>query len=248
MDIEVARLLALCSIFDIPMSHRRSGMHPGIDPELRQQCDYELFASPLNAVVGNGYYASKWPQIEWRFGSMGSYPSAILEMPDNSIVGVSPPYTDAYLADVMERLPQMKVRFQLRTVIQLRSAPWRESVASLLPSAQLLYDYYDASADVWVKVVCPTLLWEDPRLKLQEALVPVGCASSDQRAVLHHRGAASQREEKSDTVRRSTKRVSWRWYVCVSFIWGSCFWKSQCSHCRGGRRSAEMSSCGGPEA
>lgn len=33
--------------------------------------DFELFASPLNAAVPNGRFSSKWPHVEWRFGSIG---------------------------------------------------------------------------------------------------------------------------------------------------------------------------------
>ena len=34
--------------------------------------DFEIFASPLNAAVPNGRFSSKWPHVEWRFGSIGS--------------------------------------------------------------------------------------------------------------------------------------------------------------------------------
>uniref|UniRef100_A0A7S0BC65 PCIF1 WW domain-containing protein n=1 Tax=Pyrodinium bahamense TaxID=73915 RepID=A0A7S0BC65_9DINO len=109
--LEIARLLALYSVFDNPLSNRRSGVHLGLDPELRRQCDYELFASPLNAAVSNGRFASKWPHVEWRFGSIGAYPSVLSFLPVNSIVCVNPPFTEAYLADVMARLSELKLRF-----------------------------------------------------------------------------------------------------------------------------------------
>mmetsp|Transcript_57494 Transcript_57494/g.136763 ORF Transcript_57494/g.136763 Transcript_57494/m.136763 type:complete len:611 (-) Transcript_57494:126-1958(-) len=162
-SIEMARLLALYSVFDNPMSNRRSGLHLGIDPDVRSQCDYELFASPLNAQVPNGHFASKWPQHEWRFGSIGSYPSVISYIPYNSIVCVNPPFTDNYLADVMQRLPQLKLRFRLRIAVPIQEAHWRKKLFSLMPSAQLLQTYYDASADHTADVLHPTLFWEDPR-------------------------------------------------------------------------------------
>lgn len=42
-------------------------------------------------------------------------------------------------------------------------APWRHSLRNLLPSAQLLKVYYDASGEHHRSVLHPTLLWEDPR-------------------------------------------------------------------------------------
>ena len=47
--------------------------------------DFELFASPLNAAVPNGRFSSKWPHVEWRFGSIGSYPSVLDHLPVNSV-------------------------------------------------------------------------------------------------------------------------------------------------------------------
>lgn len=162
--LEIARLLALYSVFDNPLSNRRNGVHLGLDPELRRQCDYELFASPLNAVVSNGHYASKWPHIEWRFGSIGSYPSILSSLPANGIVCVNPPFTDAYLADVMSRLGELKLKFRLRLAVPIQEAAWRKKLLSALPQAKLLRTYYDASREEATQVLHPTLLWEDPRL------------------------------------------------------------------------------------
>ena len=53
-------------VFDNPLSHRRNGVHLGLDPLIRRHCDFELFASPLNAAVPNGHFSSKWPHVEWR--------------------------------------------------------------------------------------------------------------------------------------------------------------------------------------
>jgi hypothetical protein len=161
--LEIARLLALYSVFDNPISVHRSGMHLGLDPELRHHCDYELFASPLNAVVPNGHYASKWPHIEWRFGSLGSYPSVLSVLPIDTVVCVNPPFTEAYLADVMARLGELKLRFRLRLAVPIQDMPWRKKLQNSLPSAQLLHTYYDATNEALAETATPTLLWEDPR-------------------------------------------------------------------------------------
>lgn len=161
--LEIARLLALYSVFDIPLSNRRNGVHLGLDPQLRRQCDYELFASPLNAAVGNGHFSSKWPHVEWRFGSIGAYPSVLSFLPVNSVVCVNPPFTEAYLSDVMARLAELKLRFRLRIAVPIQDASWRKKLLSSLPSAQLLTTYYDASSDITTDLLHPTLLWEDPR-------------------------------------------------------------------------------------
>ncbi|CAK0878771.1 unnamed protein product, partial [Prorocentrum cordatum] len=120
MQLEIARLLALYSLFDNPLSDRRNGVHLGLPPEIRQHCDFELFASPLNATVPNGRFASKWPHIEWRFGSIGKYPEVVKEIPMTSVVCVNPPFTEEYLSDVMERLAELKLRFRLRISIPIQ--------------------------------------------------------------------------------------------------------------------------------
>lgn len=161
--LEIARLLALYSVFDNPLSNKRSGMHLALAPDIRCQCDYELFASPLNAVVPNGCFASKWPHIEWRFGSLGSYPSVLQTLEIDTVVCVNPPFTEAYLADVMSRLAELKLRFRLRLAVPILDVPWRKKLQNSLPSAQLLHTYYDASCDQEADSKTPTLLWEDPR-------------------------------------------------------------------------------------
>jgi len=161
--LEIARLLALYSVFDNPLSNRRNGVHLGLDPEIRRHCDFELFASPLNAAVQNGRFSSKWPHVEWRFGSIGSYPSVIDYLPVNSVVCINPPFTEAYLADVMARLAELKLRFRLRIAVPILEAPWRKKLHSSLPVPQLLKTYYDATAETPADVLHPTLLWEDPR-------------------------------------------------------------------------------------
>lgn len=161
--LEIARLLALYSIFDNPLSHRRSGLHLGLDPVIRRNSDFELFASPLNAAVPNGRFSSKWPHVEWRFGSIGSYPSVLEHLPVNSVLCINPPFTEAYLADVMARLPELKLRFRLRIAVPILEAPWRKKLQTALPVPQILKTYYDATAETPAEVLHPTLLWEDPR-------------------------------------------------------------------------------------
>lgn len=162
--LEIARLLALYSIFDNPLSNRRNGVHLGLDPVIRQSCDFELFASPLNACVPNGRFSSKWPHVEWRFGSIGSYPSVLEHLQADSVVCVNPPFTEAYLADVMARLHELKLRFRLRIAVPILEAPWRRSLRGFdRPVPTLLKTYYDATAEMPADVLHPTLLWEDPR-------------------------------------------------------------------------------------
>lgn len=191
--LEIARLLALYSVFDNPMSKYRSGMHLGLDPELRSHCDYELFASPLNAVVPNGNFCSKWPHIEWRFGSLGSYPSVLTVLPTNAVVCVNPPFTELYLGDVMARLGELKLRFRLRLAVPVQDASWRKKLVKALPSAKLLTTYYDATNQTSAEIHTPTLLWEDPRCPVlrysQEMLEkhgkihgPLGCELGHQAA------------------------------------------------------------------
>lgn len=161
--LEIARLLALYSVFDNPLSNRRNGVHLGLDPAIRKYCDYELFASPLNAAVANGRFASKWPHVEWKFGSIGTYPYVLGYLPVNAVVCVNPPFTEAYLANVMGRLRELKKHFRLRMAMPIHEAPWRGKLGDFFPMAQLLKIYYDASGESHTSVLHPTLLWEDPR-------------------------------------------------------------------------------------
>merc|ERR1740121_202188 len=76
---------------------------------------------------------------------MGSYPSVLSCLPEDSVVCVNPPFTDAYLADVMSRLEEFKWRFRLRIAIPIQDMPWRSKLYESLPRAQVLRAYYDAS-------------------------------------------------------------------------------------------------------
>lgn len=163
LSINMARLLGLYSILDNPFNVQRSGLHLGIPPERRELCDYELFASPMNAVVPNGHFASKWPHAEKCFGSIGKYPSVIEDIRVGSVVCVNPPFTDAYLSDVMERLAELKLRFRLRFAVPIQEATWRKKLQKSFPHAELLHTYYDASAGATTELLHPTLYWEDPR-------------------------------------------------------------------------------------
>lgn len=188
-SLEIARLLALYSVFDNPLSNRRNGVHLGLDPGLRRQCDYELFASPLNAAVANGRYASKWPHVEWRFGSIGSYPTVLSILPVDSVVCVNPPFTEAYLADVMGKLAELKLRFRLRLAVPIQEVPWRKKLLNSLPSAELLTSYYDASSEQQLDILHPTLLWEDPRCPPR---LPTANGTETYRGGTEHASAAGQ--------------------------------------------------------
>jgi len=160
--LEIARLLALYSTLDTSLSNKRNGIHLGLDPEIRRQSDYELFASPLNAAVPNGCFASKWPHIEWRFGSMGSYPSVISSLPENSIVEINPPFTDVFLADVMSRVEELKLKFRVKIAVPIKDTPWRKTMNDHLPNPDLLKTYWDNSSETVVQTLHTTVYWEDP--------------------------------------------------------------------------------------
>ncbi|CAE8600007.1 unnamed protein product, partial [Polarella glacialis] len=81
----------------------------------------------------------------------------------------------AYLADVMARLAELKLRFRLRIAVPILDVPWRKKLQSALPSPQLLKTYYDASCETQADVLHPTLLWEDPRCPPRPG--GVGCPS-----------------------------------------------------------------------
>jgi len=76
---------------------------------------------------------------------------------------VNPPFTEAYLNDVMSRLAELKLRFRLRLAVPILDVPWRKKLQNSLPSAQLLHTYYDATNEQVAETMTPTLLWEDPR-------------------------------------------------------------------------------------
>ena len=47
---------------------------------------------------------------------------------------------EAYLADVMARLAELKLRFRLRMAVPILEAPWRKKLHSSLPVPQRLAD------------------------------------------------------------------------------------------------------------
>jgi len=70
----IAHVLSLYSIFESPLAdcgQKRSNLQLGLDPVLRKQFCYEVFASPMNAAVPNGFFLSKFPHVERHFGSLG---------------------------------------------------------------------------------------------------------------------------------------------------------------------------------
>ena len=62
-----------------PSGHRRNGVHLGLDPVIRRCCDFELFASPLNAAVPNGHFSSRLVTVTgWMTGGgLVGYPEVV---------------------------------------------------------------------------------------------------------------------------------------------------------------------------
>jgi len=134
---------------------------------MRKECDYELFASPFNAVVPNGRYASKFPHIECRFGSIGSYPEVLKWIPRNSFLSVSPPFTRSYMDDLAGRLSSLLACFRLQLRLSLGHTRDR-ALLRMLPGGQssLVQDSYDASSQCFrgaVHPAHPIVLWKDTR-------------------------------------------------------------------------------------
>lgn len=98
----MARVLSLYRALENPVvpagqrsSHQLCAASPAAD-----EAEYELFASPFNAKVDNGKFASRFPHAEEVFGSAGAYPSVLDKWPSTAVVSVNPPFSDAYLEDV----------------------------------------------------------------------------------------------------------------------------------------------------
>jgi hypothetical protein len=107
-----------------------------MDPGLRRNFGWELFASPMNAAVVNGKYYSKFPQIEKVFGSAGSFLDLVEELKkiekegekegkkevadckiaENAEVFLNPPWTDGWLEKVFceETMTMLRKRFAVR--------------------------------------------------------------------------------------------------------------------------------------
>ena len=76
MYSRIAHVLSLYSIFESPLAdagQKRSNLQLGLDPVLRRKFCYEIFASPMNAAVPNGFFLSKFPHVEQHFGSLGKF-------------------------------------------------------------------------------------------------------------------------------------------------------------------------------
>mmetsp|Transcript_48449 Transcript_48449/g.85419 ORF Transcript_48449/g.85419 Transcript_48449/m.85419 type:complete len:708 (-) Transcript_48449:56-2179(-) len=161
-DAEVARLLALYHVFQNPLSHVQSGLHLGVEPAIRKQCEFELFASPLNAMLPNGKFASKWPHIEWQFGSVGTYPAVLSQLSSNTILCVNPPFTLGYITDVILRLQKMKSEFRLHIAMPIKQVPFKRELYALLPGATDLSKFVDSGGNE-MELKHPTLYWRDER-------------------------------------------------------------------------------------
>jgi len=159
-----ARLLALYRALENPLTPdgHRGPLQFCLDPEKHKfsGVDYELFASPLNAKVSNGRFASRWPHVEADFGSLGSYPDVLDLIPDDSVVAVHPPFTEAYLDHLMNwSLDSMVSRFrELRLVVPVREAPWRGQLTRL-KGASFLRQLWDVAGCQMHSMGQPVLYW-----------------------------------------------------------------------------------------
>lgn len=152
MNRSIAHCLALYSVLENPLTaHHRSHMHLSIDPDIVRLYPrvFELFASPMNACVPNGHFASKWPHVDRLFGSAGRYPQIINSLRTEVTLLVNPPWSDAYLEHLLkpEVLGRLKRNRRLVVTVPIRDAPWRTYVSECLAkSAIFLNRFWDATS------------------------------------------------------------------------------------------------------
>lgn len=163
----MAHVLGLYRVLESPLTPywERSSLQYSWDPMERKRTgvDCELFASPFNARVNNGRFASRWPHVERFFGSIGAYPAAIDLFPASANLGVNPPFSDAYLEHVMSRLDSLVDKFQrVHITVPVREAPWRARLQSL-KGASFIRDFWDSTARSERNVAQPVLHWEGGR-------------------------------------------------------------------------------------
>jgi len=145
----------------------RSSMQLGWDPMLRKKASiqYELFASPFNARVENGRFASRWPHAEKLFGSIGKYPAVIEDIPPEVSIGVNPPFSEGYLDHVMSKsLDDIVKRFRMvHLFVPVREAPWRPQLRRL-SGATFVRQFWDSTALQDRPLEQPVLYWEGSEL------------------------------------------------------------------------------------
>ncbi|CAE7839857.1 unnamed protein product [Symbiodinium sp. KB8] len=171
----MARVFALYRALENPVltaGQRSSHQLCTWRPSSKEAADveYELFASPFNARVGNGKYASRFPHAEKIFGSAGSYPDVLDEWPSTAVVSVNPPFSDAYLDDVVgKQLDRIVAGFKkVHLFVPVRDAPWRKQLRRL-SNARFVQDFFDATALKDRHLEQPVLHWEGSELAPAEA-------------------------------------------------------------------------------
>eukprot|EP00403_Amphidinium_massartii_P018729 CAMPEP_0178421446 /NCGR_PEP_ID=MMETSP0689_2-20121128/26650_1 /TAXON_ID=160604 /ORGANISM="Amphidinium massartii, Strain CS-259" /LENGTH=481 /DNA_ID=CAMNT_0020042955 /DNA_START=53 /DNA_END=1494 /DNA_ORIENTATION=- len=146
-----AHVLTLYQALENPLATegQRSILQLAVDEQqIRHGCiEYELFASPMNAQVGNGKFGSRWPHVERLFGSAGAYPGVLEKFPENAVVGVHPPATEGYLEHVMvQSLDKMLARFKtVHLYVPVREAAWRPMLKRL-KGASFTQNFWDSTA------------------------------------------------------------------------------------------------------
>lgn len=171
----MARVLSLYRTMENPLlsveqrsSHQLSSWNPLHKP--KGAFEYELFASPFNATVANGKFASRFPHVEKLFGSAGSYPDVIDMWPEDIVVAVNPPFSDAYLDHVFgKNLERIVDRFKkVRLFAPVREAPWRAQLHRLT-GARFVHQFWDATALQERHLEQPVLLWEGSQLAAEKS-------------------------------------------------------------------------------
>eukprot|EP00930_Biecheleria_cincta_P027688 TRINITY_DN1939_c0_g6_i1.p1 TRINITY_DN1939_c0_g6~~TRINITY_DN1939_c0_g6_i1.p1 ORF type:complete len:653 (+),score=123.27 TRINITY_DN1939_c0_g6_i1:133-2091(+) len=171
----MARVLSLYRTMENPLlgveqrsSHQLCGWNPLHKP--KGAFEYELFASPFNAIVANGKFASRFPHVEKLFGSAGSYPDILDMWPEDIVVAVNPPFSDAYLDHVFgKNLERIVGCFKkVRLFAPVRDAPWRAQLHRLC-GARFVHQFWDATALQERHMEQPVLLWEGSQLAGESA-------------------------------------------------------------------------------
>eukprot|EP00931_Biecheleriopsis_adriatica_P055907 TRINITY_DN33140_c0_g1_i1.p1 TRINITY_DN33140_c0_g1~~TRINITY_DN33140_c0_g1_i1.p1 ORF type:complete len:668 (+),score=154.88 TRINITY_DN33140_c0_g1_i1:103-2106(+) len=165
----MARVLALYRALEnplLPTGQRSSHQLSPWGPLMKMTgIEYELFASPFNAKVANGKFASRFPHIERLFGSAGSYPDVIDLWPETAVVAVNPPFSDAYLEHVVgQNLERLVGRFKkVHTFFPVRDASWRPQLRRL-KGASFVQRFWDSTALQERYLEQPVLHWEGSEL------------------------------------------------------------------------------------
>eukprot|EP00929_Paragymnodinium_shiwhaense_P070190 TRINITY_DN35531_c0_g1_i1.p1 TRINITY_DN35531_c0_g1~~TRINITY_DN35531_c0_g1_i1.p1 ORF type:complete len:543 (-),score=82.54 TRINITY_DN35531_c0_g1_i1:162-1790(-) len=159
----MAHVIALYRTLESPLvTNQRSVFQLSSMPQTRREMgvEYEIFASPFNAIVENGKYGSRWPHAEVAFGSAGSYPAVIDQFPEAAVVGVNPPSSPDYLDHVMNKsLEKIVARFrEVHLVCPVRDASWRPQLRRL-QGVEFVSQCWDATAQQAASAGEPVLSW-----------------------------------------------------------------------------------------